>query len=197
MASPSSCGPHTELSSSETVRVTRCSCGTVHVTLLRSGVTVLTADRPFTAAVHVMGGAPGTRETDLLAPDKLVESVDALVLSGGSAFGLDAASGVMAGLHAMGRGFAVGPAQIERRDVLAFVFDLEHLELDVGVALAFERRGFGRCHRNVARDVDAAGRPPRSVVRRADGGREGAAAAVVVSTILVLAIVGVFTEKLG
>lgn len=75
---------------------------------LRSGVTVLTADRPFTAAVHVMGGAPGTRETDLLAPDRLVGAVDALVLSGGSAFGLDACSGVMAGLRAMGRGFAVG-----------------------------------------------------------------------------------------
>jgi L-aminopeptidase/D-esterase-like protein len=80
--------------------------------ILRSGVTVLTADQPFVAAVHVMGGAPGTRETDLLAPDKLVEAVDALFLSGGSAFGLDAASGVMAGLRANGRGFAVGPARV-------------------------------------------------------------------------------------
>lgn len=79
---------------------------------LRSGVTVLTADRPFVAAVHVMGGAPGTRETDLLAPDKLVEGVDALFLSGGSAFGLDAGSGVMAGLRAQGRGFAVGPVRV-------------------------------------------------------------------------------------
>jgi D-aminopeptidase len=74
---------------------------------LKTGVTVLTAGAPFTAAVHVMGGAPGTRETDLLAPDKLVQQVDALVLSGGSAFGLDAAGGVMAGLRAAGRGFAV------------------------------------------------------------------------------------------
>ena len=79
---------------------------------LRSGVSVLTADRPFTAAVHVMGGAPGTRETDLLAPDKLVQEVDALVLSGGSAFGLDAASGVMEGLRARGRGFAVGDMRV-------------------------------------------------------------------------------------
>lgn len=79
---------------------------------LRSGVTVLTADRPFVAAVHVMGGAPGTRETDLLAPDRLVDGVDALVLSGGSAFGLAACDGVMAGLHAMGRGFAVGPVRV-------------------------------------------------------------------------------------
>jgi len=80
--------------------------------LLRSGVTVLTADRPFTAAVHVMGGAPGTRETDLLAPDRLIGAVDALVLSGGSAFGLDAASGVAAGLRAKGRGFAVGDQRV-------------------------------------------------------------------------------------
>ncbi|MFV1530310.1 MULTISPECIES: P1 family peptidase [unclassified Phaeobacter] len=79
---------------------------------LKSGTTVLTADRPFTAGVHVMGGAPGTRETDLLAPDKSVAQIDALVLSGGSAFGLDACSGVVAGLRAAGRGFAVGPARV-------------------------------------------------------------------------------------
>ncbi|WP_375174412.1 P1 family peptidase [Pseudooceanicola sp.] len=75
---------------------------------IKTGVSVLLADAPFTAGVHVMGGAPGTRETDLLAPDKTVEQVDALVLSGGSAFGLDAASGVADGLRSMGRGFEVG-----------------------------------------------------------------------------------------
>lgn len=90
---------------------------------LKSGVTVLTADAPLAAAVHVMGGAPGTRETDLLAPDKLVAGVDALVLSGGSAFGLDACSGVMAGLHAAGRGFAVGTARVPIVPG-AIVFDL-------------------------------------------------------------------------
>jgi len=79
---------------------------------LRSGATVLLGDRPFTAAVSVMGGAPGTRETDLLAPDRLVQEVDALVLSGGSAFGLDACSGVADGLRAMGRGFAVGDQRV-------------------------------------------------------------------------------------
>lgn len=79
---------------------------------LKSGVSVLLGDAPFTAAVHVMGGAPGTRETDLLAPDKLVQEVDALVLSGGSAFGLDAASGVADGLRRMGRGFAVGDQRV-------------------------------------------------------------------------------------
>lgn len=79
---------------------------------LRSGVTVLLGERPFTAAVSVMGGAPGTRETDLLSPDRLVQAVDALVLSGGSAFGLAACDGVMAGLRDAGRGFAVGPARV-------------------------------------------------------------------------------------
>jgi len=75
---------------------------------LKSGSTVLLADTPFTASVHVMGGGPGTRETDLLAPDKTVQHVDALVLSGGSAFGLDACSGVADGLRDMGRGFQIG-----------------------------------------------------------------------------------------
>lgn len=74
---------------------------------IKTGTTVLLGEVPFTASVAVMGGAPGTRETDLLAPDKSVQAVDALVLSGGSAFGLAAMQGVMDGLHAMGRGFAV------------------------------------------------------------------------------------------
>jgi D-aminopeptidase len=79
---------------------------------LRSGVTVLSGALPFAAAVHVMGGAPGTRETDLLAPENTVEAVDALVLAGGSAFGLAACDGVAEGLRAAGRGFAVGPARV-------------------------------------------------------------------------------------
>lgn len=80
--------------------------------VLNSGSTVVLMDAPFTASVHVMGGAPGTRETDLLAPDKAVAAVNALVLSGGSAYGLDACSGVVDGLRAMGRGFKVGAATI-------------------------------------------------------------------------------------
>ena len=79
---------------------------------LKSGATVLTSDQPFTASVHVMGGAPGTRETDLLAADRSAGEVDALVLSGGSAYGLDACSGVVDGLRAAGRGFKLGPAII-------------------------------------------------------------------------------------
>lgn len=79
---------------------------------LKSGTTVVVGDAPFTASVAVMGGAPGTRETDLLAPDKSVSAVDALVLSGGSAYGLDACSGVVDGLRGDGRGFRIGAAQI-------------------------------------------------------------------------------------
>ncbi len=90
---------------------------------LRSGVTVLTGAAPLRAAVHVMGGAPGTRETELLAPDRLVQEVDALVLAGGSAFGLDAAGGVMEGLRAQGRGFAVGGLRVPIVPA-AILFDL-------------------------------------------------------------------------
>ena len=79
---------------------------------LKSGSTVLLGTAPFTASYAVMGGAPGTRDTDLLEPDKSVQSVDALVLSGGSAFGLDAASGVVAGLRAQGRGFSLGALHV-------------------------------------------------------------------------------------
>jgi D-aminopeptidase len=90
---------------------------------IKTGSTVLVADKPFKASVHVMGGAPGTKETDLLAPDKTVQDIDALVLSGGSAFGLDACSGVMDGLREMGRGFAIGPMRIPIVPG-AIVFDL-------------------------------------------------------------------------
>jgi len=79
---------------------------------IKTGVSVLLGERPFTAGVHVMGGAPGTRETDLLAPDRTVQKVDALVLSGGSAFGLDAASGVADGLRSAGRGYCVGGVRV-------------------------------------------------------------------------------------
>ncbi|MDO9525854.1 MAG: P1 family peptidase [Gemmobacter sp.] len=81
--------------------------GNAEDAVVRSGSTVLLGERAFTAAVHVMGGAPGTRETDLLAPDKMVQDVEAIVLSGGSVYGLDAVGGVVDGLRAMGRGLAI------------------------------------------------------------------------------------------
>ncbi|MEO0329926.1 MAG: P1 family peptidase [Pseudomonadota bacterium] len=78
----------------------------------KSGATVLLCEKAFTASVAVHGGAPGTRDTELLSPQNTVEGIDALVLSGGSAFGLDAASGVQSWLRDNERGFAVGPVRV-------------------------------------------------------------------------------------
>lgn len=90
---------------------------------IKTGVTVLTGVKPFVAGVAVMGGAPGTRETDLLAPDKLVAKVDALVLSGGSALGLAAAQGVADAMRQTGRGFAIGDQRVPIVPA-AIIFDL-------------------------------------------------------------------------
>lgn len=79
---------------------------------LKSGVTVVVCEEPAVAGVMVLGGAPGTRETDLLEPHNMVEAVNAVVLSGGSAFGLDAASGVQAALREAGIGFKVANATV-------------------------------------------------------------------------------------
>lgn len=79
---------------------------------LASGVTAILFDEPTVASVDVRGGGPGTRETDLLAPDETVGAIHALTLSGGSAFGLDAAGGVMAALAERGIGFPVGDALV-------------------------------------------------------------------------------------
>ena len=92
---------------------------------LKSGVTVVLCDAAATASVHVMGGAPGTRETDLLAPEQTYGEVDAVVLSGGSAFGLDAAGAVTAELAAAGRGLAVGAARVPLVPA-AILFDLHN-----------------------------------------------------------------------
>ncbi|MFG2722536.1 P1 family peptidase [Streptomyces sp. NPDC048416] len=78
------------------------------------------------AAVEVRGGGPGTRETDALDPKNVVERIDAVVLTGGSAYGLDAASGVMAWLEEQGRGVRVGPEPYQVVPVVpaACLFDL-------------------------------------------------------------------------
>ncbi|WP_337997354.1 P1 family peptidase [Oleispirillum naphthae] len=77
-----------------------------------TGVSVVLPDAPAVAAVDVRGGGPGTRETDALAPGRLVERVDAVVLSGGSAFGLAAADAAMVWLAERGRGFQVGDFRV-------------------------------------------------------------------------------------
>jgi L-aminopeptidase/D-esterase-like protein len=78
----------------------------------RSGTTVVLPEQPAVAAAKILGGAPGTREIAGLDPTCLVERVHAVVLSGGSGFGLEAAGGVAAWLATLGRGFPVGPARV-------------------------------------------------------------------------------------
>jgi D-aminopeptidase len=79
---------------------------------LGSGVTAIVFAEPAVASVDVRGGGPGTRETDLLHPTATLERIDAIALSGGSAFGLDTGGGVAAFLAEQGRGFAVGSARV-------------------------------------------------------------------------------------
>jgi D-aminopeptidase len=92
---------------------------------LASGVSVVLFDEPAAAGLASFGGAPALRDGALLAPEMTVERVDALVLSGGSAFGLDASGGVMAYLAALGRGFARGEARVPIVPGAA-LFDLTH-----------------------------------------------------------------------
>jgi len=90
---------------------------------LASGVTAMLFDQPVVAAVAVLGGAPGGRDLGMLSTDATVERIDAIVLAGGSAFGLDAAGGVQAVLRAAGRGFAIA-GQTVPLVAQAILFDL-------------------------------------------------------------------------
>ena len=108
---------------------------------VKTGVTVLSVDVANVASAHVMGGAPGTRDTELLAPENTVEGVDAFVLSGGSAFGLDAAGGVQAALAGAGRGFEVAGHRVPIVPC-AILFDL---------ANGGEKEPFGTLYRDLGR----------------------------------------------
>ena len=88
-----------------------------------TGCTVVLAEAGVTAGVDVRGSAPATRETDLLSPVNLVQIAHAIVLSGGSAFGLDSASGVMRYLEERRIGFEFGPAHVPIVPAAA-IFDL-------------------------------------------------------------------------
>ncbi len=90
---------------------------------LGSGSTAVIFEEPAVASIDLRGGGPGTRETALLDPAQTVEGIDAIALSGGSAFGLDAASGVQAWLREQGRGFAVRTARVPIVPA-AILFDL-------------------------------------------------------------------------
>ncbi len=95
-----------------------------------TGCSVVLCPAGVVAGVDVRGGAPGTRETDLLAPENLIDRVHAIVLSGGSAFGLAAADGVMRWLEERGHGFAVGKVRVPIVPA-AVLFDLWHGDASV------------------------------------------------------------------
>ena len=101
--------------------------GSAHDAGAMTGVTVIRAVGRAVAAVAVAGGGPGTRETDALGPDTLVDAVDAIVLSGGSVYGLAAADGVAAALGAAGQGYALFPtSQVPPSPIVpaAILYDL-------------------------------------------------------------------------
>jgi L-aminopeptidase/D-esterase-like protein len=81
--------------------------GNAHDTNAMTGVTAVIPDKSAVGGVDVRGGGPGTRETEVLRPDCLVERVDGIILSGGSVFGLEAAAGATTALSKMKRGFAL------------------------------------------------------------------------------------------
>ncbi len=101
--------------------------GQAHDDAVRTGVTVILPDDRAVCAVDVRGGGPGTRETDVLTPENLVDAVDAIVLSGGSMYGLGAGDGVAAWLGAQGRGYTVSMLPgVPRAPIVpaAILFDL-------------------------------------------------------------------------
>jgi len=97
--------------------------GHFHLEDSRTGCTVILPDKRVIAGVDVRGSAPGSREIELLKPVRLVEEIDAVLLTGGSAFGLDAAGGVQAFLEEQGRGYDVGAARVPIVPT-AVIFDL-------------------------------------------------------------------------
>jgi L-aminopeptidase/D-esterase-like protein len=116
--------------------------GNAHDAKLASGVTAVIFDSPATASVAVHGGAPGLRDAALLEPGMTVERVDALVLSGGSVYGLDSMGGVLASLRAHGRGFPVGPIKVPIAPG-AILFDLLNGgDKDFGLEPIYWRLGY-------------------------------------------------------
>ena len=145
---------------------------------LRSGVSVVLCERPSVASVDVRGGAPGTRETDLLDPSLPRRPVDAICLSGGSAFGLSSTDGVMRWLREHGRGVAIADVVVPIVPT-AILFDLLNGgDKQLGLAalsragLCRDRQGrprlrAGQCRRRPRRQ----GRQPQGRAGQRLGGR--------------------------
>ncbi|RLB89914.1 MAG: peptidase T4 [Deltaproteobacteria bacterium] len=127
--------------------------GNVQDELIRTGVTVIIPDEPAVASADIRGGGPGSRETEALNADCLVDVVHGIVLSGGSAYGLDAAGGVMASLRDQKRGFVLGDAIIPIVPS-AILFDLLNGgNKNWGVKSPYYDLGFKACQ-NLGRTFD-------------------------------------------
>lgn len=111
-------GPRNSITDVPGIRI-----GNAEDAALLTGVTAVIPDEPAVAAVDVRGGGPGTRETEALAPGSTVQQVHGIVLAGGSAYGLDAAGGVMHWLRRQGRGFAIAGTRVPIVPA-AIIFDL-------------------------------------------------------------------------
>ena len=103
--------------------VTGLNVGCAHNEAVKTGTTVILPDEPVVMGVDVRGGGPGTRDTDALAPDCLIQAFHGLVLSGGSVFGLAAADAVVSWLSERGRGLSLGPKAVPVVPA-AILFDL-------------------------------------------------------------------------
>ncbi len=138
----------------------------------RTGTTVIVAEHGAVAGVDVRGGGPGTHETDLLRPENLVQQVHAICLTGGSAYGLAAAGGVMAVLEARSIGFPVGDASLPGHGGVVPIVPAAVI-YDLGRAGTFTNRpdaGFGS--RATVRALGRGGR--RAVAEGAIGAGAGA-----------------------
>jgi L-aminopeptidase/D-esterase-like protein len=171
--------------------VTGITVGQAHDAGVRTGVTVVLPEGRAVAGGDVRGGGPGTRETDALDPANLVEAVDAVVLSGGSSYGLAAASGVVDWLGARGRGFTLGASPLVSPVVpAAILFDLTNGgDKDWGEQPPYDR--LGREAVAAAGDTVALGKAGAGYGARAGGheGGTGSASAVTADGITVGALV--------
>lgn len=158
---------------------------------VKTGVTALLPDKPAVASVQVLGGAPGARETDLLEPHNMVEAVHALVLAGGSAFGLDAGGGVQSALKQKGIGLELGPHRIPLVPT-AILFDLANGgDKDWGRDTPYFNLGYAAAE-NASTDFDlgTAGAGYGALTATAKGGL-GSASTVLNSGITIGALVAV------
>ncbi|MEM0909048.1 MAG: P1 family peptidase [Pseudomonadota bacterium] len=162
----------------------------------RTGTTAIVFDRPAVCGVSVLGGAPGTVETDALRPGNLCPAVDAVTLSGGSAFGIAAAAGAQRALHQAGRGFQVGPHRVPIVPG-AVVFDLGGPPPDYA---ALGERAATAALTGTDRTIGTVGAGVGATTARLKGGVGSAAEAVgddTVGALVVVNAVGAVTAANG